>query len=71
LQGTEAGITVLRMSDQVHTVRLPAALGAQLEEAKWTLRKSKSDIIKEALTAYLATAKPSKAKAAKAPKGQL
>jgi predicted DNA-binding protein len=58
------------MPDPVHTFRLPEELGTRLEEAKWTLRKSKTDIVIEALTAYLATVKPSKAKQAKAPKGQ-
>jgi predicted DNA-binding protein len=58
------------MSEPIQSFRLPEDLVARLEEAKWTLRKSKTDIVREALTTYLATVKLPKAKPAKSPKGQ-
>jgi predicted DNA-binding protein len=57
------------MADPIHSFRLPEELGDQLEQAKWALQRSKSDIVKEALTAYFAKVKRPKAKQAKAPKG--
>ncbi len=46
------------MSDKVITFRVDKDLSQALEEAKWELRKSKSEIVKEAIKEYLKNKAP-------------
>ena len=41
------------MSSKLVNFRFPEYLDKSLEEAKWQLRKSKSEIVKEAIIEYL------------------
>ncbi len=46
------------MSEKVMTFRVDNKLSEALEEAKWQLRKSKSEIVKEAIKEYLKNKAP-------------
>ena len=46
------------MSEKVITFRVDDKLSEALEEAKWELRKSKSEIVKEAIKEYLKNKAP-------------
>jgi len=46
------------MADKVISFRVSTEIDKALEEAKWQLRKSKSEIVKEAIKEYLKNKAP-------------